>query len=103
MGVTPQNTKQYQQCAQAHAAQLTGKDNWKKFPTQMLSARVVAEGVRAIFPGCLSGFYLAEEAQDFDAPKPEPRKAPTGPGAPKGPLFNAKFIDGSKAILNGAN
>ena len=76
--------------ARATAAQLTGKDNWKKFPTQMLSARVVAEGVRAIFPGCLSGFYLAEEAQDFDAPKPEPRKAPTGPGAPKGPLFNAK-------------
>lgn len=61
--------------ARATAAGLTGKDNWKKFPTQMLSARVVAEGVRAIFPGCLSGFYLAEEAQDFDAPKAEPRRS----------------------------
>lgn len=57
----------------AQAAQLTGKDNWKKFPAQMLSARVVAEGVRACFPACLNGFYLAEEVQDFD-PKPEPRK-----------------------------
>ena len=53
----------------AQAAQLTGKDNWKKFPAQMLSAPVVAEGVRACFPACLNGFYLAEEVQDFD-PKP---------------------------------
>jgi len=50
--------------AEAAAMQLTGKDNWKKFPAQMLSARVVAEGVRACFPACLSGMYTVEEAQD---------------------------------------
>jgi hypothetical protein len=55
----------------AKSAQLVGKDNWRKFPAQMLSARVVAEGVRACFPACLNGFYLAEEVQDFD-PKTEP-------------------------------
>lgn len=58
--------------ARAQAAQLTGKDNWKKFPDQMLSARVVAEGVRAVFPACLNGVYLAEEVQDFDPPRPRP-------------------------------
>ncbi len=58
--------------ARAQAAQLTGKDNWRKFPDQMLSARVVAEGVRAVFPACLNGVYLAEEVQDFDAPRIQP-------------------------------
>ena len=33
----------------------------------MLSARVVAEGVRAVFPACLCGVYLAEEVADFDS------------------------------------
>lgn len=53
----------------AKQAQLTGKDNWKKYPAQMLSSRVVAEGVRACFPACLSGMYTTEEVQDFDAPQ----------------------------------
>lgn len=53
----------------AKQAQLTGKDNWKKYPAQMLSSRVVAEGVRAVFPACLSGMYTSEEVQDFDAPR----------------------------------
>ena len=50
----------------ANAAGLTGKQTWKQYPDQMLSARVVAEGVRAVFPACLNGVYLAEEVQDFD-------------------------------------
>lgn len=57
----------------ATQAQLTGKDNWKKFPGQMLAARVVAEGVRACFPACLNGFYLAEEVQDFEHPQQHPK------------------------------
>ena len=58
----------------ANAAGLTGKQTWKQYPDQMLSARVVAEGVRAVFPACLNGVYLAEEVQDFDT-KPAPPKA----------------------------
>jgi len=50
----------------ANAAGLTGKATWKQYPDQMLSARVVAEGVRAVFPACLNGVYLSEEVQDFD-------------------------------------
>lgn len=55
----------------ANAAGLTGKATWKQYPDQMLSARVVAEGVRAVFPACLNGVYLAEEVQDFDAKPPK--------------------------------
>jgi hypothetical protein len=51
----------------ANAAGLTGKATWRQYPDQMLSARVVAEGVRAVFPACLNGVYLAEEVQDFDS------------------------------------
>lgn len=50
----------------ANAAGLTGKQTWKQYPTAMLSARTVAEGVRAVFPACLNGVYLAEEVADFD-------------------------------------
>ena len=55
----------------ASKAGLVGKDNWKKFPAQMLSARVVAEGVRAVFPACLNGLYIAEEVQDMEPRTPE--------------------------------
>lgn len=50
----------------AKLAGLAGKENWLKYPAQMLSSRVVAEGVRAIFPACLSGLYTVEEVQDFE-------------------------------------
>jgi hypothetical protein len=63
----------------AKKAQLTGKQNWQKYPAQMLSARVIAEGVRAVFPACLSGLYTVDEVRDFDtrnvtpeASKPDP-------------------------------
>lgn len=52
----------------ATQAGLAGKPNWKSYPTQMLAARVIAEGVRAVFPVCLSGMYTGEEVADFDTP-----------------------------------
>ena len=45
---------------------LAGKDNWKKYPRQMLAARCIAEGIRALYPACLDGLYLVDEVQDFD-------------------------------------
>ena len=65
----------------ARVAQLAGKDNWKKFPDQMLRARCAAEGVRAVFPACLNGMYVSEEVQDF-----EPRAKPPAPPAKTAPL-----------------
>ncbi len=58
----------------AHAAGLTGKQTWKQYPTAMLSARTVAEGVRAVFPACLNGVYLAEEVADFTPSAPSTGK-----------------------------
>ena len=49
----------------AKKAGLTGKNTWLQFPAQMLAARCVSEGVRALFPACLSGMYTTEEVQDF--------------------------------------
>jgi len=50
----------------AKQAGLGGKDNWSKYPRQMLRARVLSEGIRATFPGCNTGFYTPEEVQDFE-------------------------------------
>lgn len=49
----------------AARAGLANKDNWKKNPRQMLAARVVSEGVRAVYPACLGGLYTPEEVVDF--------------------------------------
>lgn len=56
----------------ATKAGLTGKSSWKQYPTQMLSARCVSEGVRALYPACLCGMYTPEEVSDFDT-KPDPQ------------------------------
>lgn len=74
--------------ARATAAKLAHKDNWKNIPQQMLSARVAAEGVRAVFPACLNGLYLVDEVRDFDdepLAKLDKTKevAPTGSELPK--------------------
>ena len=50
----------------AKEANLTGKDTWRKYPDQMLRARCIAEGVRAVLPACLGALYLVEEVSDFD-------------------------------------
>ena len=54
-------------------AGLTSNDNWRKYPRQMLSARVISEGVRATYPSVVSGLYTPEEVQDFT---PEKQVAP---------------------------
>ncbi len=65
-------------------AGLGNKDNWRQYPRQMLRARVISEGIRTIFPGCIGSFYTPEELQDIShvidvtpqaaisAPEPQP-------------------------------
>lgn len=48
----------------AKAAGLAGKDNWKSYAPQMLRARCIAEGVRAVAPGCILGLAAVEEVED---------------------------------------
>jgi hypothetical protein len=61
--------------ARAGLAGLTGNPTWKKFPAQMLRARVISEGVRAVLPGVVCGIYTPEEVGDF-APPRQPEPAP---------------------------
>ena len=48
----------------ATKAGLSGKDNWKKYPRQMLRSRVVSEGVTTVYPAVKGGFYTPEEIED---------------------------------------
>lgn len=43
------------------------KKNWKQSPRQMLHARCLTEGVRAISPGIVAGIYTEDEIMDFGA------------------------------------
>jgi hypothetical protein len=71
----------------ASKAGLGGKDNWKKFPRQMLRSRTVSEGVRTVWPMATSGMHVPEETVDFagttlDAqaePEPPPLRAAAAP------------------------
>jgi hypothetical protein len=76
----------------AKAAGLTGKQNWKTYPAQMLSCRVVAEGVRAVFPACLNGTYLVEEVQDFDT-KPLRIEKPVIAVEPEADVITAEVVE----------
>lgn len=55
----------------AKRAGLASNDTYRKFPRQMLSARCISEGVRAVFPSVISGFYTPEEVSDFAISAPE--------------------------------
>ena len=54
----------------------TLKDNWKKWPRRMLTARAISEGVRLIAPECCFGTYTVEE---LDAPSGYPRRDKSHP------------------------
>jgi hypothetical protein len=78
----------------ATTAGFAGKDNWKKFPRQMLRARVISEGVRACYPASCAGVYTPEEVQDFSEEpkavkavvKEDPKPAAPAPVAKPVPL-----------------
>lgn len=53
----------------AKKAGLGDKDMWKKYPRQMLRARVISEGIRATNPAVAVGMYTPEEIQDFEPAK----------------------------------
>jgi hypothetical protein len=68
------------------------KTNWRKFPRQMLRARLISEAVRMIDPGIVCGIYTPEEASDFgDSPLTEPTDLRGRNG--RAPKATAKVID----------
>jgi hypothetical protein len=59
----------------ARKAGLAGKDNWRNYPRAMLRARVISEGIRTVYPGCVVGTYSVEEVQDFEDSPQRPQRA----------------------------
>jgi len=55
---------------QAKSIGIANKDNWRNYPRAMLRARVLSEGIRAVYPGVVVGVYTPEEVQDFAPAKP---------------------------------
>ena len=87
--------------ADAQAARLTGKDNWKHYPKRMLQMRARAFALRDAFADLLAGVAMHEEVQDYrmknqygkksarplphtvvDAPVKQQAKAEVGPEEP---------------------
>ena len=52
--------------ARASKAGISGRKNWQSYPCQMLTARVISEGVRLCCPQIVTGIYTPEEVMDFD-------------------------------------
>ena len=53
---------------EAHAAGLTGKDNWRKYGPAMLRARCVSALCRAVYPESVLGIYDPDELEREHAP-----------------------------------
>lgn len=68
---------------------LSEKDNWKKMPKQMLMARAITSGVRALYPACLNNMYSDMEA--IDMPKEDIIETEIEDEAPKKDLSKLKF------------
>lgn len=49
---------------QMEVAGYTGKNNWKKYPKEMMRARCLSSAVRALFPDVLMGMYSDLELND---------------------------------------
>jgi len=56
-----------------------GGSGWEKYPRAMLRARVISEGIRTVYPGCIAGTYTPEEVMDMPAEKDiTPAQSKTG-------------------------
>ena len=76
----------------ARTAGLTNKEVWKQYPRAMLRARAISEGIRAVYPGVLSGMYAPEEVRDIaEPPVAEPPETP--------PRFDVDAADAAIASM----
>jgi hypothetical protein len=69
----------------AKKAGLTGKDVWQKYSEDMLRARVIARGCRAVNPGVFRGMRVLEELQDdpVETTSHAPAPAPAAKAIPR--------------------
>ena len=67
--------------ADAKRAGLLSNPTWAKHPRAMLKARAVSEAVRAVYPACLTGVPVEEEAYEISAEQ-IPLRTTESPNAP---------------------
>ncbi len=78
----------------AARAGLAQRKTWKQYPRQMLTARVISEGVRTVYPAVAVGVYTPEEVADFDAePAPEPVPVAEPEAAAEPPAQRATVVE----------
>lgn len=75
------------------------KVNWQRFPRQMLTARVISEGVRLLAPELVSGVYTPEEVSDFDSRQSVPIQQISKPVPIEAEVLPAIQEDKSQAIF----
>jgi hypothetical protein len=63
----------------ARKAGLTANPTWQKHPAAMLTARAVAQAVRAVYPACLSGILVEDEAIEITAEESTVATQPVSP------------------------
>ncbi len=74
---------QWRMNKEAKDAGLTGKDVWKKYPRSMLRSRCIAEAIRTVLPGVLTGMYTPEEIESIPQEPTETAQAEVLPDPPK--------------------
>jgi hypothetical protein len=52
---------------QAQRARLTDKDNWKKYPADMLAARCISRLAKRVYPDITQGCYVPDEEDEIRA------------------------------------
>jgi hypothetical protein len=72
------------------------KDNWKKWPRRMLTARAISEGVRLIAPECCFGTYTVEE---LDATPSRSYAQASKPAVTLDELINIEYRPAAVAVL----
>jgi len=83
---------------QARKIGLTDKDNWRKYPRAMLRARVISEGIRTVYPGCVVGVYTVEEVEDFKDDSPSKVSKASKPPNVKN-MGMAEVVDKDKVTI----
>lgn len=82
----------------AKSAQLSGKDNWRKYPRAMLLARATGEACRAVFPDLLAGMsYTSEELTDGGVVHLEDLQAAAGAAPTNGATKPVRKVRAARA------
>lgn len=80
--------------AQAQAAGLVGRDNWRKYPDAMLRARCTAAICRAVYPDLVGGMYDPDEIDVTPADK-----LPTILSVVRGPVVEGQVTPTTEAEM----